>query len=209
MNAVIRRWRDEGLTWLPERGVGFLPVTEAPYDAAYFDKYRTYAETPMGRALNDARVALVQKHAPGVQLVDVGIGCGAFVEAMGCYGYDVNPAGVEWLVVEGRWLDPYHNTVDAVSMWDVLEHIAEPEHLLSHVREWVFCSLPIVPGDGPPPLDWKHLRRDEHCLYFTRDGLIAWMAEHGFAVVEHNTAESVIGREDIGSFAFRRITEGG
>lgn len=206
MNAVFQRWASEGLVWLPERGMGWLNVTESPYDAAYFDKYREYAETEMGRAITAARVALVRRHAPDARtVVDVGIGCGAFVEAADCYGYDVNPAGQEWLITRGSWLNPYHNPVDAVTMWDVLEHIEEPERLLETVREWVFVSLPIVPGDGPPPLDWRHLRRDEHCLYFTRDGLIAFMAEHGFRCVEHGTPESLLGREDIGTFAFRRV----
>ncbi|HEX6924345.1 MAG TPA: methyltransferase domain-containing protein [Longimicrobiaceae bacterium] len=204
MNAVFQRWASEGLVWLPERGVGFLRVTEAPYDAEYFAKYERYAETPMGRAITKARLDLVRRHTKTRILCDVGIGCGAFAEAADCCGYDINPVGEAWLRKNGRWLNPYETRVDAVTMWDTLEHIADPAPLLANVRRWVFVSLPIVPGDGPPPLDWKHLRRDEHTLYFTRDGLIRFMDAHGFACVEHSTAESLLGREDIGSFAFKR-----
>ena len=37
------------LVWLPERGMGYYPVSGLPpYDAAYFDKYVEYAATTMG-----------------------------------------------------------------------------------------------------------------------------------------------------------------
>lgn len=203
--SVFCRWRDEGLVWLPERGVGYLPVTEAPYDADYWRKYEGYAATELGKALTKARVRLVRQWAPLRSVCDVGIGCGQFVEALdGACGYDVNPVGVEWLVNQGRWLDPRHNPVDVLTFWDVLEHIPDPAPMLANAREWVFVSLPIVPGDGPPNVTWKHYRPDEHCWYFTRDGLIGFMRAHGFACVEHNTMESLLGREDSHTFVFRR-----
>lgn len=206
MDRVFERWRDAGLIWLPEYGVGFYPVAGAPYDEAYFAKYVEYAQTPLGRELTRIRVELVAKYAAGVDLVDVGIGCGAFIEARGgrTYGFDINVAAVRWLEEHGLFLDPYRMKITAATFWDSLEHIADADELLAHVEEWVFCSLPIVPGNGPPPLDWKHLRRDEHCWYWTREGFIAWMREHGFRCVEHNTAESLAGRDDVSTFVFRR-----
>ena len=189
---------------MPERGVGYLPVAESPYDADYWRKYEGYAATEMGRAITRARGDLLCRWAPNATVCDVGIGCGAFVESMDCRGYDVNPVGVEWLVNSGRWLDPRHTAVDALTFWDALEHIPDPAPMLANAREWVFVSLPIVPGSGPPPPDWRHLRRDEHCWYFTRDGLIGFMREHGFRCVEHNTMESLLGREDSHTFVFER-----
>lgn len=199
----MARWANEGLVWLPERGIGWLNVTEAPYDGAYFEKYRRYAETPMGRAITQARVDLVRRYGPA-RVCDVGIGCGAFVEAMGCQGFDINPAGVKWLRDRWSWCDPREATVDALTFWDCLEHIPDPEPMLANARRYVFLSLPIVPGHGPPPLDWKHLRRDEHCWYFTRDGLIGWMREQGFECREHSTMESLLGRDDVHTFVFER-----
>lgn len=195
----------DGLVWLPELGMGRLKVTEAPYDEAYFEKYQQYAKTPMGVAITAARVDLVRRYTDR-HVVDVGIGCGAFIEArMGwTWGYDVNPEGVRWLHAHGRWCDPYERSVEAVSLWDVLEHIPDPAALLRNVRQFVFVSLPIVPGDGPPALDWKHLRRDEHCWYWTRSGFERWMAGHGFELCTHNRMEELLGREDIGTFVFRR-----
>jgi hypothetical protein len=195
------------LVWLPEHGMGWLPVTAAPYDAAYFAKYEGYAATEQGRAITAARVDLVRRHAGDVLICDVGIGCGDFVEAFGsnAYGFDVNPVGVAWLKDRHRLYDPWMVSFPALSFWDCLEHIANPAPLLANAREWVFVSLPIVPGDGPPREDWRHFRRDEHTLYWTLAGFLAWMREHGFECREHNRMESDLGRLDIHSFAFRRV----
>lgn len=205
-DPVFEAHAARGLVWLPEVGMGRLHVVEAPYDDAYFAKYETYAATRMGRAITEARVAMVNRRTDG-HVVDVGIGCGAFIERRSgwTWGFDVNPAGVEWLHRNGRWRDPYAAPVDAVTLWDVLEHIPDPTPLLRNVRRWVFVSLPIVPADGPPPLDWKHLRRDEHCWYWTRAGFERWMAGHGFELVEASDVEVQLGRDDVGSFTFRRV----
>ena len=210
-DPVLERWLAEGLVWLPERGMGYFPVTAgtAPYDAAYFDKYTEYRGSDVERKLNAARVDLVNRHIGAHTVVcDVGIGDGAFIEARGIrwtIGFDVNPKGVDWLKANGAWCDPYAAPVEALTFWDCLEHIHDPAPLLANARSWVFVSIPIVPGDGPPRSDWKHLRKDEHCLYFTRNGLIAWMRVHGFECVECTAVEVLAGREDIESFAFRRL----
>lgn len=207
-DAVFERWAAAGLVWLPEWGMGRLRVTEAPYDADYFEKYQGYAETPMGRAITEARVDLVARHH-AAELIDVGIGCGDFVHTrlargLPTWGFDVNPVGVGWLHSLGRWRDPYERPVDAVSLWDTLEHIPDPAALLSQVRRFVFVSLPIVPGAGPPPLGWKHFRRDEHCWYWTSAGFVNWMTAHGFRCVESTRMETDLGRSDIGTFVFQR-----
>jgi hypothetical protein len=202
--------------WDSARGIGYLPVTEQPYDADYFAKYEAYAATEMGRAITQARVELVRRHVSWeTSLVDVGIGCGAFVDAVEdgglaygfgfALGYDINPVGVAWLEKRFAFRDPRSEPVDALTFWDSLEHITNAAEFIASAREWVFCSLPIVPGDGPPRADWKHYRPDEHCWYWTRMGLVRWMADHGFRCVECNLMESDLGREDIETFAFRRV----
>lgn len=215
-DRTFGQWSINELVWIPSRGMGFYPVTESPYDAAYFEKYQRYAETELGRQLTAQRVALVQRFHPYGNLVDVGIGCGAFVQArvdhgFATQGYDVSPCAIAWLERNGYWRDPYKYEIGAVSLWDSLEHLLDPARLLANVRSWVFTSLPIVPGDGPPPRDWKHFRRDEHRWYWTRAGLIGWMLEQGFRCVEHGTPESLLGRQDIETFVFRRLpsTAGG
>jgi hypothetical protein len=111
---------------------------------------------------------------------------------------------VVWLKDRHLYRDPREQPVHGLTFWDVIEHIPNPEAMLENARRFVFVSLPVVPGDGPPPAGWKHLRRDEHCWYFTRRGFIEWVEAHGFECVEHNTMESLLGRDDIGTFVFRR-----
>lgn len=193
--------------------MGYLPIqaeTGDVYDRSYFAKYEGYAATRMGREITWARGALLGRHVPaGVTLCDVGIGCGDFIRGyldrpdITAFGYDINPAGVAWLNERNAFRDPRVEPVDVLTFWDSIEHIADPTPFLRGAR-WVLCSLPIVPGDGPPAPDWKHLRPEEHCWYWTHAGFLAWMAAQGFHCVEASLIETELGREDIGTFAFQR-----
>lgn len=197
---------EPGLVWLPSRGMGRLRVNEAPYDEAYFAKYQGYARTEQGKKITAARVDLVRQHTDG-HVIDVGIGCGDFINTrLGwTWGYDVNPEAVQWLHAQGRWRNPYEDGPhNAISLWDVLEHIPEPQRLLDNVARFVFVSLPIVPGEGPPSPTWKHYRTDEHCWYWTHTGFVRWMKEHGFTCQHMSHMETLLGREDIGSYVFER-----
>jgi hypothetical protein len=211
-DEMLLRDMSASLVWLPAHGYGYLNVTEQPYDADYFAKYEGYAQTEMGRDITAARVNLIRRHLQNdAVIVDVGIGCGDFLLAVrdagftNAMGFDINPAGVKWLAGRGLYYSnpeyPY-----ALTFWDSLEHIPDIDNVLRGV-EFVACSLPIVPGDGPPPLDWKHYRPDEHCWYFTHAGFLSWMVRKGFRCVEHSQIETQIGREDIHSYAFRRVAK--
>jgi hypothetical protein len=199
------------LTWWPELGIGYYAVDAnlAPYDQDYFDRFDRDARTELGKALMRARFNFVERHYRG-PLVDVGIGSGAFVE-LRCqrgrttYGYDVNPAGIEWLKQRNLLVDPYQVIFDAITLWDVLEHMSDFQLLLANVRDWVFLSLPIF-YSAEHALSSKHFRPAEHYWYFTRDGLIYAMRICGFDLVSESNVETELGREDIGTFAFRRAT---
>lgn len=202
---------NDSLVWLPERGMGYYPVPldDAPYDADYFAKYQTYAGSDIGRSLNAYRVALVDKYV-SADVVDIGIGCGTFIEARGTArtkGYDINPAGVVWLKDRGLYVDLYASEgVDAITCWDSLEHIPEPHKLLSRVKRYVFVSIPIFEGPDHV-LASKHYRKDEHLWYFTHGGLIRWMAGYGFGLIESDDGETKAGREGIGTFVFKRVAQ--
>src|SRR5262245_56238951 len=201
------------LTWWPELGIGYYPVEAGhePYDQDYFDRFDRNARTDLGRALMLARFNFVEQHYRGT-LIDVGIGSGAFVELRQgrrrpTYGYDVNPAGIQWLEDRMLLVDPHLVSFDAATLWDVLEHIPDFQSLLAGVREWLFLSLPIF-TDAEHALRSKHFRPQEHCWYFTRDGLVFAMKQCGFGLVSESSIESDLGREDIGTFAFRREVNG-
>lgn len=175
-----------------------------PYDDAYFMKYAGYAQTELGRELTAQRVALVQAWIGGAVVLDVGIGCGAFVTAHGhAMGYDVNPAGVAWLKAREVWCDPYAAPVKHACFWDSLEHIEDPKRMLDHVEETVFVSIPIF-SDIDHVRRSKHFRRDEHYWYFTPGGFLQYMRALGWHCVERNWMETDLGREDIETYVFKR-----
>jgi len=205
LKPLFESLSESHLQWLPELGIGWYPVTEAPYDAAYWARYRRQDATETGAALTRARCALVSRHLmgrPGT-VVDIGIGGGRFVEASGARGFDINPAAIDWLQTNDRWFDPYSAPFHAATFWDSLEHIHDPAPLLANVRGVAFVSLPIF--SGPEHIvRSKHFRKDEHCWYFTRAGFIDFMDRHGFRMLEVNVMEQHCGREDIESYAFAR-----
>ena len=190
------------LKWLPSLGVGYYEVKESPYDQSYFNKYVSYEGSEICTELNNSRVDLVKTYSSDYVL-DIGIGSGSFIKAHGkAYGYDINPAGVAWLKERDLYMEP--KQVYAVTFWDSFEHIRNPADILNEVTGFVFMSIPLFNGVNHI-LRSKHFRKDEHYWYFTQTGLVTYMNNLGFLMLESNRMESDIGREDIGSFVFKRI----
>lgn len=204
--SLIDRYSKDQLIWLPEKGMGYYPVkpSDMPYNEEYFKRYQRQADTDIGRELVKARVEMVKRHWSG-SVIDVGIGCGNFVLGHGnAKGSDVNPIAIQWLKKRGLYADPY-NGCASLCFWDSLEHIFDIEEIVSKAYKFVFVSIPIFES-AEHCMRSKHFRRDEHVWYFTDAGLKAWFSEQGFACVEENDMETVIGREDIKSYAFKRVS---
>jgi hypothetical protein len=153
-----------------------------------------------------ARSDLVNRLYGDAQVVDIGIGSGHFIESrkVSTFGYDVNPVAIRWLLERDLWWDPYARDPDAITCWDSLEHLARPETLVRCVKNMIFISIPIF-LDPDHVIRSKHYKPNEHFWYFTRDGLTEWMRRYGFSLVEENHMETNLGREDIGTFVFKRI----
>lgn len=211
--ALLAPFRKECLNWFAEAGFGYFECQAPVYDQAYFDRYAAQADSDIGHALNSFRCEIVARYwADGV--LDVGIGSGAFLEARAQeehgpersadFGFDVNPAGVNWLEERGKFGDLYDAVGwDAATFWDSLEHIRRPDLALAKVNLMAFVSIPIF--DGPEHvLRSKHYRRDEHYFYFTRSGFLAWTAAQGFECLDVRATESAIGRDGIETFVLRR-----
>lgn len=174
------------------------------YDAAYFAKTGSHP-AEMVEAINAARIALVARHIGAAPVLDIGIGAGDFIARRpNTWGRDVNPAAVAWLHERGRWAETLEGFA-GVTMWDVIEHLHEPEHYLRHIRlhGWLFVSVPIVYALGAIRLS-KHYRPGEHLTYWTEEGFLDWMASHGFRCFERSDAEILAGRESVLAFALKR-----
>jgi hypothetical protein len=193
----------ENFLWSPELGVGYYPVKDLPYDEAYFDKYVKMENTEIGQALNNFRVNLVNMYSPNEQVLDVGIGSGAFVKASDKFvGFDINKKAISWLHAQKKWSSTLY-IHDNMTFWDSLEHIHDPSPILTNIRNKCFISCPIY-RNAEHILSSKHFRKDEHCWYWTFDGLVWFMDQHNFELLYHDDGETKIGREDILSFVFQR-----
>lgn len=182
----------------------------AAYDKAYFVKYQKHAAGPLDKVINAARLAMLARHDVADDCIDVGIGCGRFIEYANEHkielcGFDVNRTAVDWLKRRRLLADPYRESFAAICLWDVLEHLPEPDKLLARVPDGglVFCCLPVINDFRWLP-KWKHYRPGEHLHYWTHDGLLHWFADRGFECLESNDAETLAGREDILSYVFRK-----
>jgi len=159
----------------------------------------------MGKSLTNARASFVNQYTD-MGIIDIGIGGGAFVNEMNCFGYDVNEKAIEWLLDRFSFIDPYtleDKSINAITCWDSLEHIPEPERLIEKVKNYVFVSIPIF-NSGFHILKSKHFKPGEHLYYFTEHGIIHYMDNNGFSCIESSDIETELGREGIKTYAFRR-----
>tara|TARA_R110002096_G_scaffold186882_1_gene366029 strand:+ start:1673 stop:2332 length:660 start_codon:yes stop_codon:yes gene_type:complete len=195
------------LIWFDKSEVGWYPVRdEEDYDDEYFDKYKSYRDTEMGKKINDFRVGLVEKFHHG-DLVDVGIGSGHFIDQRGhgrTTGYDVSGFGMKWLDGNELWSNPYSDSPYAISCWDSLEHIRDCMRLINQVKRWVFISIPIF--DGVKSIrDSRHFKPHEHWWYFTNYSIMAMFGELGFVMRDRSEFEVECGREGVVTYAFERV----
>lgn len=193
----------DNLTWFPDLGVGYYPVTPVRYGSEYFKKYIGYSNTSMGASITQARVDLVKKYYDG-DVLDIGIGSGHFVEKHGnAYGYDINPDAINWLENCGKYRNLYAEKHNSATFWDSLEHIKNPLDAITKINNFIFVSIPIF-NSVEAILSSKHFRKDEHYWYFTEKGLVHWFSRNGFDCVEANSVETGIGRSEIRTFVFRK-----
>lgn len=185
-----------------DKGWGFLDA-DAPCEKDYWAEYRKLDKTPLGRVLTALRVRMVREcsSACNLNILDVGIGGGAFCDAMDCVGIDVNKKALEWLKKEA--LDWDDKPVTVMTFWDSIEHIRHPGAYIAKANEWVLLSTPIY-LDQEDALTSKHYKPNEHLWYFTDRGIKVFMSERGFRLFSQNELETDAGREGIGSYAFKR-----
>jgi SAM-dependent methyltransferase len=150
------------------------------------------------------RLALVRRLAPPpARLLDAGAGRGRFVAFARAAGYDafgIEPSARAGTAGDGGWVErvPIEAariapaSVDAVTLWHVLEHLDRPGAALERIASW------IAPGGGlvigVPNLAsvqsrvggerWYHLDVPRHRVHFTPTGLGRLLGDHRFEVLE-------------------------
>ena len=176
------------------------------YDESYFNKYICYENTEISNKLNNFRVSISSKYCKTI--LDIGIGSGEFMKKSDnkVFGYDVNQYAVNLLKQQNLYVDPYIDNLDNIdgfTMWDVLEHIQNPDILLNKIpkNKFVILSIPIFDNMLKVKTS-KHYRPNEHYYYYTANGLIKFFNKLGYQILEISDQESICGRQDILSFVF-------
>lgn len=180
------------------------------YDDKYWAKVSSYEGSDIAAGVVAGRVSLLKRHAiPGRSVMDVGAGTGEFIRAAKAAGYfargfDVMTKANKKLQDDGLY-DRNINAFRVVTMWDVIEHLENPQDVLDRVRPagLLLASVPIF-SSLESIRSSKHYRPGEHLYYWTEYGFTAWLAAYGFVLLERSRHEMEAGRENIMAFAFRR-----
>jgi len=123
--------------------------------------------------------------------LDWGCGTGSFLRhnANGylTFGYDVNKYSSyrdKTIVAFGY---------DAVTVWDVLEHMDNPHRFASDLNtKYLFVLTPDATTLNGKLKGWKHYREDEHQHYFTQDSIVTFLERSGYKLREMNHDEGAL-----------------
>jgi len=174
-------------------------VFEADGNEGYYFDHET------NLANSRRKLSFVERHLPaGSRLLDAGANFGHFLSvAKNHYevaGFDLSPAAVAWsrerFQVNNRVASVYEPPLDdapwdAITSWDVIEHLEDPVAALERLRErlrpggWLFLSTPdagslIARGMGRR---WHYLDPVQHITVFSRDNVRALLDRTGFRTV--------------------------
>lgn len=151
---------------------------------------------------------------PGARILDVGCAAGYFLRVAQQRGHDVY--GVEMSPIADKAIEALGServcrgflsdaiaahghqpgSFDMVTLWDVIEHVPEPQQLLAEIR-------PLLRPDGHLLLEtqnvqsrmaqrlgprWHHYKHDEHLYHFDPTTVRRLLADTGFEV-DHVTSK--------------------
>lgn len=155
----------------------------------YYRKYERYALTPLGLEINRLRWETIKKYLGDEgTLLDWGCGTGSFLRHLAngytTFGYDVNkysPYRDKSIVAYGY---------DAVTLWDVLEHLKSPSEFLAALNtKFLFVLTPDASSVNGRLEDWLHYKPDEHQHFFTEKSISLLMERSGYNILEINHDE--------------------
>ncbi len=207
----------------PGCGMAFLEITgdeeDAPFDE-YWDAANEEIYGDPGVVAELTRkfgryLPVVEALAPNRRILDVGSGAGIFLHAAKEYGFEplgVEPSGRAVAICRRRYSalpvvqgllcdeDELPRQVGCITLWDVIEHVPDPEGLLSvcaaHLAEGGLLLLE-TPDEGAllrhlirfaghlsPRLDQRRkIYYRAHRYYFTRCAMEMLLRRSGFHLV--------------------------
>jgi 2-polyprenyl-3-methyl-5-hydroxy-6-metoxy-1,4-benzoquinol methylase len=197
---------------------GVLPTEEELaqiYDASYFSSavgdtggqgYDDYlGEDALHRETAHRRLERLERYVPPGRLLDVGAAAGFFLVEAGARGWDAQGIDiaaemVDWgrehlgVALERRTLaalDAEPGSIDAVTMWDYIEHALDPRADLAHAYELLRPGgvVALSTGDAASLVAkvsatrWHLLTPRHHNYFFTAASLRRLLGSLGFEVL--------------------------
>lgn len=178
---------------------------ENPYatDEVWTEKFAALDQTPGARGLSAFRLGLLEVGGlpPEGRILDIGCSVGTFLALTREYGYrgvgiDCSPWAVDAAQQRGLNIglsdadtDEFPQAVfDAVTMFDVLEHLREPADALRKARRalvdndvgTILISTPNADIPRGEFRQWRHYYPNEHLNYFTERALWSLLERVGF-----------------------------
>lgn len=186
---------------------------DADHDA-YFG-YADYLNERGSIQLRAAQVlARIERHERPARLLDIGCGMGLFVEVADqrgweAWGLDINEHAVTWAranvservqVGTVAELDVPDGHFDCITMFDVIEHVADPRAELEPVWRALRPGglLVVLTPDAGALVSralgahWLEMKRaPEHLQFFSLDGLGSLLRHSGFDPIEWHSAGKI------------------
>jgi len=216
-----------GYGWIPE-GLALTAAGLSIYEDGARALFQEQADYYLDEGAMDAardKLAWVRRQAAGGQLLDVGAGFGHFARAAAEYfdvvGLEPSPFAVEWArrhlaaPLEVGTLDRraggYQRRFDAITMFDVIEHLDDPRAALQNCYRCLapggrlFLSTPNFGSLVARLLGrhWYYLDLEQHVSLFSASNLTRLLADSGFDVTNRRT----FGRRYRASYIERRLVE--
>jgi 2-polyprenyl-3-methyl-5-hydroxy-6-metoxy-1,4-benzoquinol methylase len=203
---TVRRCRGCGLLWVPEglAMVAGVSIYEDDSPVFFKDGRDAYYLDPTNIPNAEERYRWVSAFSPGGELLDVGSAFGHFAAVAQRHrpvtAIELSPVAVKWArdtfsiqISQGSIYGDYPEFMGrfaAVTLWDVIEHVPDPERALRIVKTWLrpggklFISTPDAGSLVARMLGrrWHHVDPVQHLVLFDRRNLSALLTRSGFRV---------------------------
>ena len=166
------------------------------------------------------RLDRVEAFARGGTILDIGCGIGLFLReakfrGWHVHGIDVSPFAVSYArqelgletvkQMDVENLDYDHDSMDAVTLYHVIEHVISPRSLLESIRGilkkggLLFIEAPDISSRRArrAGLNWKYIKVPEHLNYFSAETLSRLLEETGFGLLRREYAVESTGMMNV------------